>query len=269
MDNIDTSESYILSTLVAAEVETSNEDHDYAANVRGVLNILPTELKVYCGFGHWGVELRHPLLCFDIDSPNSVRAATTQLAGKTRLLEEAIGEGDYLGALCIHEKYARLKFVADLEADCAVPNGMYWQAFREAYTTKDWPSCEAKLIKKITKSRRGSRELVMFSEERKRLAALEVPLKIYRGGTTDWEARSPKGASWTLDVELARWFAWRNAYDGAEPVVWEATIKDLSRIVAFWNDRSEQEVLIVDPLRRALTEVRKMDVGVQSDHPHR
>ncbi len=67
-------------------------------------------------------------------------------------------------------------------------------------------------------------------------------VKLYRGtcGIARWKAQ--QGMSWTIDPDVAGWFALRFAGDDRQPLVLVASI-DASEIVFYDNDRSEQEVV--------------------------
>lgn len=93
------------------------------------------------------------------------------------------------------------------------------------------------------------------------LAQLPEVVKIYRGGNS---ASTPyeEALSWTLDVNVANFFACRRGKDEGYVVEAEVSKKDI--IDAFLDDRSEQEV-IVDPSCVRVSQDRKIH-GVEFLH---
>ena len=83
--------------------------------------------------------------------------------------------------------------------------------------------------------------ILMDEEERGILRDLESPVTVYRG-VTSYNAKNVKALSWTLDENVAQWFARRY---GEQGTVYQAQIhKD--HIYAIFTGRNESEV-IVDP----------------------
>ena len=84
--------------------------------------------------------------------------------------------------------------------------------------------------------------------DRKRLRAAGDPLPgpgphtIYRGVAGRGRARRLRGWSWTASVEIARWFAGRNAELPA-PAVFRVTVPTRA-VLAYDNSRDEQEFLV-------------------------
>jgi hypothetical protein len=95
----------------------------------------------------------------------------------------------------------------------------------------------------------------------------EGQLTIYRGSLNGLAGRSWKSGtafSWTLELDVARWFAQRLAGQGTG-IVMRAKV-DASDVLAYFQDRQEAEV-IVDPA--SLREVEELPVlgRVSSRHP--
>ncbi len=76
-------------------------------------------------------------------------------------------------------------------------------------------------------------------------------VKVYRGtsGIARWKAQ--QGMSWTIDPDVAAWFAFRYASDDRKPLVLTASA-DASDIIFYDNDRSEQEVILSRPVLAAV-----------------
>jgi hypothetical protein len=88
----------------------------------------------------------------------------------------------------------------------------------------------------------------MNSKERRSLAAMRFPRPIFRGGVGE-HAQVANGKSWTLDLEVAKFYAtsWPKRSGDLRPPVVFSTVIDRSDVVALLNGRDEGEVLIPRP----------------------
>ena len=113
----------------------------------------------------------------------------------------------------------------------------------DAWVRSESPNADPNLSKSklVSLFKAADPEILMDAEERARLQSLDDPVTIYRG-VTSYNARNVKALSWTLDENVARWFASRFGEQGR---VYQAQIaKD--DILAIFTGRNESEV-IVDP----------------------
>jgi len=85
--------------------------------------------------------------------------------------------------------------------------------------------------------------------DRSRLRAAGAPLPgpgpftVFRGVAGSGRARHPRGFSWTLDVDRARWFAGRSAIWGLrQPAVWSGIV-GAADVLAYVDDRQEREII--------------------------
>ena len=83
--------------------------------------------------------------------------------------------------------------------------------------------------------------VLMDEDEYEAFCSLEDSVTVYRG-VTSYNAENVKALSWTLNYDIAVWFAHRFGEDGT---VYEAQVAK-KYILALFNSNSEQEV-IVDP----------------------
>ena len=84
-------------------------------------------------------------------------------------------------------------------------------------------------------------QMLMDEEERGLFQSLDDVVTVYRG-VTSYNAQNVKALSWTLNREVAEWFAHRFGQNGT---VYEAQVKK-ENIYAVFLGRNEEEV-IVDP----------------------
>lgn len=113
----------------------------------------------------------------------------------------------------------------------------------DAWVRSESPNADPNLSKSklVSLFKAADPEILMDAEERAQLQSLDDKVTIYRG-VTSYNARNVKALSWTLDENVARWFASRFGEQGR---VYQAQIaKD--DILAIFTGRNESEV-IVDP----------------------
>lgn len=135
-------------------------------------------------------------------------------------------------------QFAFLKFAAPVlsEQDLAL-------FLTRAWTMTEAPNSDPNLGKRglLSMFRSIDPQKLMSEEEYAQFQALEDTVTVYRG-VTSYNAQSINALSWSLDREVAEWFAHRY---GGEGTVYEAQVKR-EHIYAIFNGRNEAEV-IVDP----------------------
>lgn len=99
---------------------------------------------------------------------------------------------------------------------------------------------------------------LMTDEEEEKLEAMEFPLTVYRGGTGSIHEVA-QGISWTLDLEIAKFYAldWPKRW-GIEPEPMIVSMQvECDDVFAFLDGRKESELLVpyASLLREAMTEV--------------
>ena len=159
-------------------------------------------------------------------------------------------ENVYQIFMMVNKPYALtfLKFAAD-----NLSFEDFSKILNDAWVMSENPNCDANVSKDelVKFFKTADPEHLMTPEERKRLSELDDSVTIYRG-VTSYNADNVYALSWSLDYEKANWFAHRFDEDGT---VYRARI-DKKNILAFFNGRSEAEV-IVDP--KDLTEVEEAE----------
>jgi len=122
--------------------------------------------------------------------------------------------------------------------------GLYEDALLDAFTAphgnnSGWPAKHLRVLLKLA--------------DRDRLRACGDPLPgpgpftVYRGVAGRGAARRVRGLSWTGDPGRARWFANRSGLCGLhDPAVFQMTIP-ASAVLAYVNEREEQEFLVLVP----------------------
>ena len=99
---------------------------------------------------------------------------------------------------------------------------------------------------------------LMDEEERELFQSLDDVVTVYRG-VTSYNAQNVKALSWTLDREVAEWFAHRFGQNGT---VYEAQVRK-ENIHAVFLGRNEEEV-ILDPERlMGLSQLPEQEHGME------
>jgi len=119
-----------------------------------------------------------------------------------------------------------------------------------AWVMSENPNADANLTKRrlVSLFRSADPAVLMDEDERRTLAGLDATVTVYRGVTTN-NVKNVKALSWTLDYDIAKWFAARFGECGT---IYEAQVKK-EHILALFKGRNESEV-IIDP--KNLMEIR-------------
>lgn len=102
--------------------------------------------------------------------------------------------------------------------------------------------------------RKAKPQFVMDEDEYEAFQKLDDTVTVYRG-VTSHNAKNVKALSWTLNYDIADWFAHRFGEDGT---VYEAQI-DREHIYAYFNRRNEHEVIVDPKYLMDITEAETMD----------
>lgn len=141
------------------------------------------------------------------------------------------------------------KFQAFLAIKPVLKGKFYWYALRQAYDLSDNLFLYRTDVKLAFCSDDPFREFLMNCSERKVWAKLPPRVTIYRGMTAKELEGKIYGVSWTLSRQKAEYFARqypRNyAVNHLEKVVHKKVVSK-NKIVAFFNERLEEEIIYID-----------------------
>jgi hypothetical protein len=209
--------------------------------------------------------LNHPLLTIlgvEQDDPEQVERLNWALRSKRERLRQAVEAKDWGLVLMLYEKPWRLKALIDygpmIESDREYYRelGETWMQVESG--SRDGPILPA-LLNPCGRDPR-ERRFMMTDEEQAALQELPEPVTIFRGCGPVNE----QGWSWTLDEELAEWFACRfpDLFDGqVAGFVLEGRCRK-SAIIAYLSRRNEDEILI-DPAHVEI--IRRIEIDVQEE----
>lgn len=123
-----------------------------------------------------------------------------------------------------------------------------------------WIMCEAphndpdvSLEKLVAMFQSADPRVLMDKDEYREFQGLSDTLTVYRG-VTAYNAENVKALSWTLNRQIAEWFANRFGEDGT---VYKATIAK-EHIYALFNGRNESEVIVNPKYLTDITEAQDM-----------
>ena len=200
-----------------------------------------------CRFG-----LYHPLL----HEPLGVRQyAPTYLKQwyeeKRGLADKFIAEKKWAQYLFLIEKPYRAPALAEIQDQ--MTDAEYWEHLSWVWTNSESNCMDKKVWKRLLSSPRPESHKMMTEDEQKFLASLPDRITVYRG----FKARgriggrsmlsNRKGRSWTLSREKAEWFT--NITFGIglgekKPHMVRSLSVNKSEVLAYLNDRDEQEILL-------------------------
>jgi hypothetical protein len=124
----------------------------------------------------------------------------------------------------------------------------YWRTLADACTGSDNLYHLNEEVKEAFLEDRSQRQYLMTKQELKIYNSLPENITIYRGMTVAELESGEFGVSWTLSRECAEFFAFkygRNfSTEGIPKVVHQLEVKKVE-ILAYFNDRNEQEVIYI------------------------
>lgn len=140
----------------------------------------------------------------------------------------------YMTFLKFAEVYLSDKDLGSILSDCWV---------MQEYPSRDSNASLKEIIKWF---KRADKKSLMDEEEYAKYESLrdnpidyEIELKVYRGVNYDGK---PNGLSWTTDLDKAKWFS--NRFGTKNAKVYEMTITDPAHILAYFNRRNEEEIVV-------------------------
>ncbi len=140
------------------------------------------------------------------------------------------------------------RFPTFLEIKPELKGKNYWYALRNSYQMSDNLFRFSKTIKDCFLENEPEREYLMDSEEIAYLKNLPEQITIYRGMTEDELKQESFGCSWTLNKDIAYFFAYtyerNHNTNHLNKVVHEITINK-SEVIAFFNEREEFEIIYI------------------------
>lgn len=186
-----------------------------------------------------GEVLQHPLVYCVPYFPASAGWLNAQLAQKERLLTDAVSAGEWARAIVLHERPWRADAISRYAS--AMDDASYWELVAWAYTDSENVPENFALWGRLLCAERPERHRMMTQSEREVLANLPDRIEVFRGDVR----KQPRDYSWTIDRDVAVWFAERTARleNRSRALVLEGVVEKRF-VVAYKNSRNESELIV-------------------------
>jgi len=128
----------------------------------------------------------------------------------------------------------------------SLSNEDYWMILGFCYTTSDFAFVNSELLKEMFLTDRPKKEFLMNEEEREYLNSLPEELTIYRGCSVAEIESNQFRYSWTLSKKTAEFFAYE--YNRNADIECSVVSKKISKssVIAYFNDRTEEEIVYIE-----------------------
>lgn len=188
--------------------------------------------------GQW---IMHPL-CHEPFVPGTEAHLNERLEFKRKLIQDALDQGNWYGAILHHERPYRVAIFEQLIAWRIDDDDEWWEVVSHIWTDSEniWQEV-GRWRSLLTGAPAGD---PMNDEERKVFDALPDEITVYRGVAAPDGMGS--GMSWTLDREKAIWFAKRFALEGGpfgETPKLLTGVVDKEEAIGYQSGRGEQEIV--------------------------
>lgn len=203
-------------------------------------------LQDYLRDGPLGQMIHHPLIIEIIYDENFNTMINQRFKRKEQEVALALHNKDYSRYLFLHERPYRANALNEILH--VIPKEKYWDLVHSVYIDTENYYENKKFWDMVFTS-------TFDVPEKYKLQTEEKEVLVYRGFS---EKGAERGISWTLDKEVAMWFA--NRWNQKQPGVAVAKV-DRSQIVCYYEGRSEKEVILNPEF------VKKMDLEIIKDTP--
>lgn len=224
-------------------------DFDNVGNLIEEVGKLHNDLRPYFSHVRGMPMLRHPLV-YQVPFMMAEIANKSYAFKKVRAAQYLEG-ADHMSYLMIHERPYRLQAFTKMMEEYHLSDKNYWECLKSIWLDSENMWQNRKQWGELLRARPESRHLFMDKVEQSRLNnLLATDIKLYRGMI---EGQNEDGHSWTLDYEMAAWFAKRFASSWSRGIVEVATVEK-SNIHSYNDSRGEREVLLLEPSQRRTIE---------------
>lgn len=212
-------------------------------------------LKPYVRDNGW---LHHPLV---VQMPPVLGGHANRLfEQRTREIAEAKANSNWSRIVWAHERPYRLEALSDLYWQGDVDDVELGKLLPDVWSDCEGPGWDHDLVDLFRES-----GYVSDAEEgewwEKRPAKT---LTVYRGGS------EPMAMSWTLSLDVARWFAARFTNSGEEAPCWKAEVEP-EAVLAMLMNRGEREVVLdpdeIDTPKRLAPNGDRGKLGASAEEP--
>ncbi len=186
-----------------------------------------------------GAVLQHPLVYSVPYHAMMAGLLNAQLAQKELRLSEAVSSGNWPLAIALHERPWRAQAIA--EHASAMNDASYWRVVAWAYTDSENVNENFELWGELLNADRPARNLMMTPAERRVLARQPKQITVFRGDVR----KEPTDYSWTIDRDVAVWFAKRTARMERAPLgLLVEGVVEKEHVIAYKGSRNESELIV-------------------------
>ena len=216
---------------------------------------LDPELEMYLTeTGFMGEALKHPLVFQVPFFPQLRYLANDMLAAKREALDKAKTDGNWSHAIYLHERPYRSNAFDAYKRH--MDDATYWDILGDVYSDTENFWQESRRWARLLASGRPERDHFMNEADREHFASLPDELAVYRGFNGKGKAAS---WAWTLDKEIAAWFAKRlNRVDYFKPPTVVTGTVAKTDVIGYISSRHEDEI-VADPKKVTITNTQKAD----------
>jgi hypothetical protein len=186
-----------------------------------------------------GAILQHPLVYSVPYHSMMAGFLNAQLARKEQAISEAVATGDWSRAIMLHERPWRAHAISQHAA--AMDDASYWKIVAWAYTDSENVNENFTLWGDLLSAERPARNLMMTPAERRVLARQPKQITVFRGDVR----KEPTDYSWTIDRDVAVWFAKRTARMERAPLgLLVEGVVEKEHVIAYKGSRNESELIV-------------------------
>lgn len=185
-----------------------------------------------------GEVLKHPLVYSVPYHAMLAKWTNAMLAQKTVAIEEASRKQDWHRVVFLHERPWRIDAFSRHASQ--MTDEQYWSLLGQIYTDSENVAENFELWGAMLCAARPQREAMMAEQEHAVLKALPAEVEVFRGDIR----RTPSDYSWTLDRDVAHWFAERTARMENRRCALVLTGRLCKEdVLAYKDNRSEKEII--------------------------
>lgn len=222
-------------------------------NDNGIIEQLHSDLRRYVARRPpFGLELNHPLVNFkflDKELPLSVELPFKSMAEvanhsyeqKRRQVAKAIEADDWMTFVLLHERSWRLPALLDAIEQHDWNLRRLWPVVGHVWIDTESVRYHNEHWREIWSTTCSRRKFAMEAKDRAKLRRMPDELIVWRGVSHKGAVR---GLSWTLDRDMAVWFANRTSSGRAPRFLVEGRIRKAD-VCAYFTGRNESEVVVL------------------------
>jgi hypothetical protein len=176
-----------------------------------------------------------------LSDEQGVRRANAEFELKSARVAEAVARQDWDSLVWLYTRPFRMDALYKLIHVHKVPLDRLWPLVASIWTDSENIRRYSEEWREIWSYPTRHRKRVMTTEERARLRNLPQKIEVWRGVRNE---NGVKGFSWTLNRDIAAWYARRFSRQHEVPVLAKGRVKK-RHVLAYFERRGEEELVIL------------------------